>query len=339
MTLLVFVTSSQTTSSQGKVMRNMLTVTALAVLASVSYAADPKGTVPTLAPTAAPTIASITGNPLRVNVGSDHTFQIINSAIPGTGQIYPSNATGSADMGWFVRVGATKYAPDFSQHPSGTATGNIGTNTAWTPGSISAVSGAGTAANPFKVTVTNGLPTLNLNSSQEVSYVNGDNFFRKKFTLSNTSAAAITAVVFLGADIYLAGSDSGIPQLVSGSPGGKDCTAGTYNILMIPQGTIAPTGYSAKAYSTVWSEIGAGALSNQVTAGCQDNGAALQWNISVPAGGSTTVEAVTSFGAIPTVIIPPVIGPPVEVPLLAPLGVLLLGLCVGVVGVIRRRSR
>lgn len=293
-----------------------------------------------IAPTAAPTISAIAGNPLTVNVGSDHTFQIVNSAIPGAGQIYPSSATGSADMGWFVRVGATKYAPDFSQHPSGTATANIGVNTAWTPGTISAVSGAGTTANPFKVTITNGLPALNLNSSQEVSYVNGENFFRKKFTLSNSSAAAVTAVVFLGADIYLAGADSGIPQLLSGAPGGKDCAAGTYNILLIPQGPVAPTAYSAKAYSTVWSEIGAGALSNQVVASCQDNGAALQWNISIPAGGSTAVEAVTSFGAIPTgVINPVVVGPPVEVPLLAPLGVLLLGMFVGVVGILRRRSR
>ena len=324
-------------------MRNLLTVmalTALAALASIGHAADPKGTIPSVAPTAAPTIASIAGSPLTVNVGSDHTFQLFNSAIPGAGQIYPSSATGSADMGWFVQVGATKYAPDFSQHPSGTATANIGVNTAWTPGLISGVTGAGTTANPFKVTVTNGLPALSLNSSQEVSYVNGENFFRKKFTLSNSSAAAITAVVFLGADIYLAGADSGIPQLLSGAPGGKDCTAGTYNILLIPQGIVAPTAYSAKAYNTVWTEIGAGALSNQVTTGCQDNGAALQWNISIPAGGSTAVEAVTSFGAIPTgVITPVVIGPPVEVPLLAPLGVLLLGLCVGVVGIMRRRLR
>lgn len=321
-------------------MRNLLTVTALAALVPLSFAADPKGTVPAITPAAAPTISAIAGAPLTVNVGSDHTFQIINSAIPGTGQIYPSNAAGSADMGWFVRVGTTRYAPDFSQHPSGTATGNIGTNTAWTPGTISAVSGAGTTASPFKVTVTNGLPALSLNSSQEVTYVNGENFFRKKFTLSNSSAAAISAIVFLGADIFLAGSDTGIPQLLSGSPGGKDCAAGTYNILMIPQGNIAPAAYSAKAYSTVWTEIGAGALSNQVTTGCQDNGAALQWNISVAAGGSTTVEAVTSFGAIPTSLITPVVSaPPIQVPLLAPFGLLLLGLCVGAVGIMRRRSR
>jgi hypothetical protein len=330
-----------TFTSQGHHMRRFLTLAVLAALAPLSHAADPKLVLPAVAPTAAPTITVIAGTPLTVNIGSDYTFQVFNSAIPGTGQIYPSGSTGTADMGWFVRVGASKYAPDFSQHPNGTATGSIGTNTAWTPGTISGVTGTGTSADPFRVTVTNGLPALSLNSTQEVTYVNGENFFRKKLTLTNTGAAAASATVFLGADIYLAGSDSGIPQLLSGSPGGKDCTAGTYNILMIPQGSIGPAAYSARGYSTVWAEIGAGALSNLVNTGCQDNGAGLQWNISVPAGGSTAVEAVTSFGAIPTgVITPPVtVAEAVPVPLFAPLGLLLLGLGIVAVSVLRRRSR
>ena len=309
---------------------------ATAITAStVALAADPKLVLPAIAPTAAPTVTAIAGTPLTINVGSDHTFQIRNSAIPGTGQIYPSGATATADMGWFVRIGATKFAPDFSQHPGGTATGSIGTNTAWTPGTLGALTGTGTSASPFKVTVNNALPGTTLNSSQEINYVNGENFFRKKFTLSNSGASAITATVFLGADIYLAASDSGIPQRISGSPGGKDCGAGTYNILMIPQGALAPVAYSATGYSTVWAEIGAGTLSNTVGTTCVDNGSALQWSVTIPAGGSNSVEAATSFGAIPTAIVTPpvevVVGPSIGVPTMGTIALALLIL--GMIGI------
>jgi hypothetical protein len=322
-------------------MRSLITIAALALLVPLSHAADPKLVLPRTAPTAAPAIVSITGTPLTIRVGGDFTFQVINSTIPGSGQIFPSTTADVGDMGWFVQSGATRYAPDFSQHPSGTASGNIGVNTPWTPGTISAVTGSGTTADPFKVTVTNGLPALNLNARQEVSYVNGENFFRKKLTLTNTSATAATQRVFLGADIYLAGDDSGIPQLLSGAPGGKDCGAGTYNILLIPQGSVAPSAYAAKGYSAVWADIGAGALSNLVSTGCADNGAALQWDVSVPANGSATVEAVTSFGAIPTTIITPVaVEPRVSVPVMSPLLLALLSLGVGLIAVgMRRRGQ
>lgn len=322
---------------------SLAAVIAMVVTAStVSFAVDPKLVLPAVAPTAAPAVTAIAGAPLTVNVGSDHTFQIFNSAIPGSGQIYPTTATSTADMGWFVRIGAAKFAPDFSQHPGGTATANIGTNTTWTPGTLSARSGAGTSADPFKVTVTNALPATTLNSSQEVTYVNGENFFRKKFTLSNSGATAIAATVFLGADIYLANSDRGVPQRVSGAPGGKDCITGTYNILIIPQGSLVPVNYSATLYSTVWSEIGAGTLSNTVGTTCVDNGAALQWSVTVPAGGSSTIEAATSFGAIPTTIIPPpvvVVPPSIGVPTMSSIALVLLMLSVVGFGVWRYRRQ
>lgn len=304
------------------------------VLSQSSFAAGSKGSTPAVAPAAAPVVAIIAGSPLTVHVGDDFTFQVYSNAVPGTGQIFPSDATQTGDMGWLVRSGATKYAPDFSQHPGGTATGSIGINTAWTLGTQSAVSGSGTTADPFKVTTTNSLPTLSLTATQEVSYVNGDNFFRKKFTLTSSGAAPLAASVFLGADIYLAGSDAGIPQYVGSAPGGKDCAAGTYSILMIPQGSVAPSAYSAVNYDTVWGEIGAGVLSNQVAAGCQDNGAALQWNLSVPAMGSAVVEAATSFGAIP-----PIAGVnqrATSVPVLPPVALWLLLVGIGFVGALHK---
>jgi len=251
--------------------------------------------------TAAPQVTVINGAPLQIHVGDDSSFQVFNSQVPGSGQIYPSGATDTADMGWFVRTADTLYAPNFGEHPSGTATGSIGTYTAFTPVSLSGVSGAGTTASPFQVAVSGTLGASGISANMQVQYVNGQNYFTKTLTLSN-SGAAQSVKVFLGADIYLAASDAGVPfrEPTSGSPGGQDCgSPPTYTILLIPQS--APDAYSARSYGTVWGEIGAAQLDNITDTGCEDNGAALQWNRTLPAGGTTVIQAATSFGEIPSI--------------------------------------
>lgn len=255
---------------------------------------------------AAPAQVSIEGNPLTINIGDDHAFQVYNSTIGSAGQIYPSGS-GLADMGWLVRIGSSLTAPDFGNHIGGSATGGIGTYTAFANRSVSAVTGAGTAASPYSVTVQGSAGGLA--ATDVVTYVNGENFFRKALTLQNPGSAPITARVFLGSDIYLASSDDGTPyrEPTSGSPGGQTCAGITpvYTILHIPTG-LAPSSFTADSYSGVWSQIGAGALDGAVDPGtCIDNGAALQWDVTVPAGGSTTITAATSFGAIPVIVGPP----------------------------------
>jgi hypothetical protein len=252
--------------------------------------------------TAPPAVTVINGNPLQIHVGDDASFQVFNSDVPGSGQVYPTDATDTADMGWFVDAGGTLFAPNFDEHPAGSATSGIGTYTPFTPGTLSGVSGSGSAADPFRVTVTGTLAGSGLGATLQVSYVNGDNYFTKVFTLSNSGSAAAPVKIFLGADIYLASSDAGVPfrEPNSGSPGGQDCgSPPTYTILLIPQS--APDAWSARGYSTVWSEIGARQLSSSADAGCLDNGAGLQWNRTVPAGGAVSVQAATSFGEIPAI--------------------------------------
>ena len=252
---------------------------------------------------AAPLVTVINGNPLQIHVGDDNSFQVFNSLVPGSGQIYPTDATDTADMGWFVRTADnTLYAPNFGEHPSGTATGSIGSYIPFTPVSLSPVSGTGTSADPFRVTVNGTLGTSGLRANQQVLYVNGNNYFTKIFTLNNDGATQ-TVKIFMGADIYLAASDSGVPFLepTSGSPGGQDCltTPPTYTILLIP--LTAADAYSGRGYSTVWGEIGAAQLDDIIDAGCEDNGAALQWNRTLAAGGTTVIQAATSFGEIPAI--------------------------------------
>lgn len=261
--------------------------------------------------------ATIAGTPLSINVGDDNSFQVFNSTIAGgtLGQIYPTNG-GLADMGWFVRVGGALTAPSFAEHNAGTATGNIGAYTPYGGRTISAVGGSGTAASPFTVEVRG--TAAGMVVAQTVTYVNGENFFRNYFELSNEGSTAIAARVFLASDIYLANSDQGKPfrEPNSGAPGGQTCAGVTplYTILHIPQGTVAANGFTADGYSSVWAQVGAGALNNTVIASaCIDNGAGLQWDVTVPAGGTAIVQAATSFGDIPVIV-----GPPPQAPVAAP---------------------
>lgn len=284
---------------------------------------------------AQPTVRTISGNPLTVNVGSDASFQVYTTLVPGQGQFYPSSNTTVADYGVFVDRAGTLFAPAFSTR--GTATGGIGANTPWTSVSISAVTGTGTPADPFTVVVINDAAATGLRMTMTVTYVNGENFFRK--TLAFSSAAAQTFDVFLGGDIYLANSDNGVPYTASGAVGGQNCGVPTYTILMIP---LTPANrYSARGYSTVWSEIGAGLLSNVIATGCQDNGAALQWQNQTigAAGGSVQILAATSFGAIPPIVNPPPTqGPAQEIPTMSEWMLLLTAVLVALLGLRRMRS-
>jgi hypothetical protein len=275
---------------------------------------------------AAPVFRTITGNPLTVNVGDDMSFQVYTTLVPGQGQFYPTGANQTADMGVFARGGGVLYAPDFNNHPGGTATGNLGARTPWTPVSLSAVTGSGTSADPFTVTVVADAAATGLRLTMTVTYVNGQNFFRK--TLSFSSAGAQTFDVFVGGDIYLASSDSGVPYSTSGAVGGRDCApVPTYTILFIPVNPAPSDRFTATFYGSVWSQIGAGSLNNTISPGCQDNGAALQWqNRSIGSGGgSVAIQAATSFGAIPPIVNPTAVTPSnLPVPTLSEWGMLLM---------------
>lgn len=285
---------------------------------------------------AQPALRTISGNPLTINIGGDASFQVFTSLVPGTGQFYPDDNAQTADMGVFVRSGGALYAPDFTNHPGGTATDSIGARTVWTPVSISAVSGTGSSADPFTVTVVNDAATTGLRMTMTVTYVNGENFFRKSMAFTS-SGGTQNFDVFLGGDIYLAGDDDGVPYNSSGAVGGQDCaTPPTYTILFIP---LTPANrFSARDYDTVWTEIGDGLLSNQVDSGCQDNGAALQWqNRTVVPGGGAVIQAATSFGAIPPIVTPPPSNA-AAIPTMSEWALMLTAVLVAMLGLRRARS-
>lgn len=289
-------------------------------------------------PQAVPAFVIITGSPLTVHVGDDTSLQVFNTNVPGTGQFYPTDCTETADSGVFADIAGNLYAPNFEQHPCGTATGGIGTHIPWTPVSLSAVTGTGSASNPFTVVVVVDAGTTGLRLTMTVTYVNGASLFNTAFAFSNTGSASVTWNTFFGGDIYLADSDSGIPHLDAGTnaPGGQDCTAQTYTILFL---TTTPNDrYSANRYSTVWSQIGAGSLPNTVASGCQDNGAANEWdNRTLAPAAALTIDSGVSFSGFvgPT---PTPTGPTAVVPTLSTPGVAALVLLLVAVGYVLARK-
>ena len=268
-------------------------VVLFAAIALISAAAFAQ-TTPT-----GPQIVSIVGDPLKINIAADGSFQVFNAAVPGNGQFFP---TGSqyGDAGIFADVSGTLFAPSFSTH-GGTATGGIGTNTPWTGRSISQVQGSGEGASPYTVTVS--LAGGGVSVVMTITYVNGDNFFRIRTALS--SAGNRTVKLFLAGDIFLASSDAGVfffePNLHA--PGGVDCAVPpTYHILLIPTNPTQASHVADNTFGNIWTQIAARRLNDNVTpTSCVDNGAALEWDNVLTAGvTSATIQSAVSFGSIPT---------------------------------------
>jgi hypothetical protein len=232
-------------------------------------------------------------------VGDDASFQIFDSDVPGSGQIYPPSCTDTADMGVFAYTSAGLVGPDFAQH-CGSAT-FFPNYAAWTPVSISPVTGTGSAADPFTVVVVDDSPTASLRLTLTVTLVSGDNFFRTNMLFSSTSGATFDA--FLGGDLYLANSDSGVPLRIadSGAVGGTTCAGqANFNILLVP--VTAADAWTATGFSNVWLQIGAGDLNDTVDSTCEDDGAALEWRQrTLSAGQSLSIDAASSFGTIPPI--------------------------------------
>ena len=280
---------------------------------------------------AAPTTVTITGSPLTVVIGSDTSMEVYNSNVPGAGQFYPPDCGPgeTADYGVFAEIpstGGTVYGPNFDTHPCGSASNLY---TPWTPVSMTAVTGTGTAGDPFTVVVVADAGLTGLRLTATYQYVNGAAGITQAFLFNNLGNATVNLDVFSGADLYLADNDQGFATLQGTSAGGRgassSCALLQYTILFA--GTTPANDWSGRDYSVVWDEISAGQLSNVIESTiCQDNGAAIQWaNIDIPVAGATTIDSGVSFvgQAIPQGQI---------IPTLSTIGLMALVALLGLVG-------
>lgn len=246
---------------------------------------------------------TINASPLKINVGADGSFQIYNTAVPGVGQVFPTT-TDLADMGIFAYIDGELHAPDFGAH-GGSATTALGSYTKWQSLSLTQrPQGSGSRADPFVVSVLLAAPESDVRVNLTVTYIRGENFFRLRTHVYSVTNTLHDVDVYLGADIYLAGSDNGffvsVPQL--NAVGGRSCDPeeGSYNILLIP--ITQANAFTAAQFADVWRQIGEGELNNSSEGtACIDNGAAIKWE-DIMRGGSSSIElnAAVSFGEVPS---------------------------------------
>ena len=297
-------------------MKRFFVAIACLALASPAWAEKPRR-VPIQRPASplAPVTATIAGSPLTIVVGDDTSTQVYNSNVPGTGQFYPPDCAAgeTADNGIFVGNGGIVYGPDFDNHPCGSASN---TYNPWVPVSFSGVTGTGTLADPFQVVIVVAAGATGLVMTETLTYVNGSSRSNISLAFSQAPppsgpAGALTFTVLQAADLYLADNDSGFGLLQGGSVGGRaedgNCAPLAYTILIT--GDTPPTTWSATGYGTIWDEVSADSLPNNVDSTiCEDNGAALLWaNQVVP----VTIETGVSFAgsAVPLGATVPALSP------------------------------
>jgi hypothetical protein len=271
---------------------------------------------------------TITGTPLTIVVGDDTTMQVYNSSVIGTGQFYPPG-TGpgvTTDAGVFVSIGGVVYGSSSV------------TSTPFTPVSMTPVTGTGTTLDPFTVVIVVDAGATGLRLTETLTYVNGADLFPISLDFSNTTNVALTWDTFIGADLYLAGNDAGFPFATPGVAAGSlaaDSSCQTqlqYTIAFL--GTTPANRYSANGYSQVWSEIASSNLSNTVSAGCLDDGAALQWTgATLTPGAGLRISTGVSFTGQ---LIP--VGPTAVVPALSTKGLAALVLLLAAVGYVLARK-
>lgn len=232
-----------------------------------------------------------TGPITRIAISED-----LNCDVGYLGDEDPEFYAGTA-CATLVAVGGTLYGPETI--PAG---GGAEPRTPWTPVAQSQ-SGAGTAASPYTIVtdVTGGGLTLR----QVDTYVVGANSYQTFMTLSGPAAA--DAIIYHGADCYLQDSDDGFGShnpstgaVTCRAPGEEGEFSETSRIEEFVPLTVG-SNFLYDDYDGVWQAIGSQQpLPDLVRNGTSliDNGMALSWSLSVPAGGSTTVGMLTNFSTI-----------------------------------------
>ena len=290
----------------------LLSVALGADVAGAASRSKGSGAAARAVPTAAADIA--TGGPLEhVYAGEDLSCQVRLQGDVDLSFFPPDSVPG--DCGTLLNVAGTLYEPDFENHEGGSATDSLPPpETPFTLVSQTPVSGAGTAANPFAVTTVADAGATGLRITQRDTYVAGRTFYLSEITVSN-SGAARNASLYHAADCFLANTDNGF-GFVDTEHGGIYCSANANNspparIIGFQPADAASAGatYIEDDFDTVWAAIDGSAFPNTcICPTLDDNGAGLEWNISVPAGGQVTRKVFTTLS--PTGEVPPVEPPP-----------------------------
>jgi hypothetical protein len=213
-------------------------------------------------------------------------------------ELFPSGAR-PGDCGTFVALAGTLYAPSLSAHDSSAASG-IGASTAFTPVSQSDVTGAGTAASPYRVTTIADAGASGLRITEVDSYIIGQESYRTDVTIQNGGGAAAAGVLYRAGDCYLQESDTGY-GFFDPTHGAVGCSVNANNTpaARIEQWYPLTAGnqYMEASFSEIWGQIGTQTPFPNTTRSAEsiDNGAGISWSFSVAPGAAATYSHYTTF--------------------------------------------
>jgi uncharacterized repeat protein (TIGR01451 family) len=202
---------------------------------------------------------------------------------------------GNTGCGTLVATGGTLYGP--TNIPAGSG---AGPRTPFTPVSQTGPTGAGTAANPFRlVTVVDAGVSLRI--TQTDTYVAGEESYRTDLSIANISEAPTTAIVYRAGDCFLQDDDQGFGDVDTES-GAVACTTSNEPGGRIQQlFPISPgSAYMEGGFSEVWSRIG---LQQPFPNTCRcgefiDNGVGLSWSIALPTAAPVTLSHLVTFSPL-----------------------------------------
>ncbi|HET7488727.1 MAG TPA: choice-of-anchor P family protein [Acidimicrobiales bacterium] len=183
--------------------------------------------------------------------------------------------------------------------PAEIPAGGNANRTPFTAVSQSGVTGAGTAASPYKVVTVVDAGTTGVRLTETDSYVPGDESYRTDVVVTNGGAARSVRLYRAG-DCFLQNSDRGYGRIDQG--GAISCTAsqaaGTRIEQMLP--LTAGSHFYENSYNAVWAAAGSRAAFPD-TCICDtyvDNGLGLSWDLNLGAGASTTVSSLVTFSPL-----------------------------------------
>ena len=224
----------------------------------------------------------------------------LNCGVSHTGDTSPE-FFGDTACGTFLVAGAGGTGSQLFGPTSVPAGGSAAPRTSWTQVSQSAVLGAGTSADPFRVTTVADAGTTGLRVTETDSYVVGQEAYRTDVAISNSGNAAQNVIIYRAADCFLQNSDFGFGR-VDAVTGAVACTTSQAADARIEQWFPITAGshFFESGFNTVWARIGA-KLPFPDTCACAsniDNGAGLSWSLIIPAGQSLTVSHFTTFSPL-----------------------------------------
>lgn len=249
-------------------------------------------------PAAAYEVIETTGPIEEITLGDDLSCQVkyVNDVDL---EFYPPDTT-PGDCATILATGGNLYAPEFESHGR-TATWGLGSYYTFTPVSQTGVMGAGTAADPYRVTTVVEAAGSELLISETTSYVSGSNTYRIDTAVTNRGHSQVSVNLYHAGDCYASGSDIGFgfTRTEVGSAGCSQTAQNSPAARTIQMAPLSATSrYFEAKYNEVWERI---ATQNPFPNTCRcgehiDNGVGLSWSFSLlPLSGSTVRSLAVAF--------------------------------------------